>query len=69
VNVCGDGFSCFFSGQNYHCCPTGDESEDESVRGECPDYTVALLDAVGKPIRCSSLGNQCPPGVIKQLSN
>jgi hypothetical protein len=57
-NVCGDGYSCFFSGLNYHCCPSGDET-NERDQGECPDYTFAILDSNGKSIRCSSLGKEC----------
>jgi len=59
-NVCGEGYSCFFSGINYHCCPSGDETADKHQRGECPDYTFAVLDSVGKPVHCSTLGKECP---------
>lgn len=58
--MCGEGYSCFFTGLDYHCCPSVDDIEDIKSHGECPDYAFAFLDSYGKQIRCSSIGKQCP---------
>lgn len=70
--VCGEGYSCYFSGYNYHCCPTNDkdfeqqhenknENSNEQIESEkCPDGTFMVLNLEGNPIQCNPNLNQCP---------
>ncbi|KAK0396865.1 hypothetical protein QR680_001890 [Steinernema hermaphroditum] len=54
--VCGKGYSCFFSGYNYQCCPQGEDEEEEPL--ECPMNALTVLDAVGDPVKCDKA--KCP---------
>uniref|UniRef100_A0A7E4ZY12 EGF-like domain-containing protein n=1 Tax=Panagrellus redivivus TaxID=6233 RepID=A0A7E4ZY12_PANRE len=59
-NVCGRGYSCFFSGFNYACCPTAQEDYDEFNGTECPEGSIAVVDAVGAAVRCNHRTGRCP---------
>uniref|UniRef100_A0A1I8AH45 Secreted protein n=1 Tax=Steinernema glaseri TaxID=37863 RepID=A0A1I8AH45_9BILA len=54
--VCGKGYSCFFSGYNYQCCPQGEEEEEDPL--ECPMNALTVLDAMGDPVKCEKA--KCP---------
>ena len=59
--VCGRGFSCFFSGFNYQCCPTAEEDYDEQIGTvECPAGSLSILDSTGNLLRCNPRTGQCP---------
>ncbi|CAD5215884.1 unnamed protein product [Bursaphelenchus okinawaensis] len=59
IDVCGKGYSCFFSGFNYQCCPTNEE-EAPPPHVDCPRGAMAVLDSAGYPVKCSTLGIYCP---------
>ncbi|CAD5221851.1 unnamed protein product [Bursaphelenchus xylophilus] len=59
VDVCGKGYSCFFSGFNYQCCPSNEEEAIPS-HADCPRGAMAVLDSSGYPVKCSTLGIYCP---------
>uniref|UniRef100_A0AC34Q2C5 Uncharacterized protein n=1 Tax=Panagrolaimus sp. JU765 TaxID=591449 RepID=A0AC34Q2C5_9BILA len=59
--VCGRGYSCYFGGFNYRCCPTADEDYDDSLHGaDCPLGSLNVLDATGTPIKCNPRNGKCP---------
>lgn len=63
--VCGKGYSCFFSGFNYQCCPTSIEDElndkKQTIINECPQDSFAVLSANGHLIKCNVKdGIKCP---------
>lgn len=74
--VCGKGYSCYFSGFNYQCCPTNDEDNEDNhnhqyeseqendneqiENAECPDATFMVLNLNGNPIKCNPSSNKCP---------
>uniref|UniRef100_A0A914Y8X4 Uncharacterized protein n=1 Tax=Panagrolaimus superbus TaxID=310955 RepID=A0A914Y8X4_9BILA len=59
--VCGRGFSCFFSGFNYQCCPTAEEDYDEQIGTvECPTGSLSILDSTGNLLRCNPRTGGCP---------
>jgi len=55
--ACGKGYSCFFSGFNYQCCPTAEEDYD--YLGECPLGSEAVLTPDRKMMECNQK-KQCP---------
>uniref|UniRef100_A0A915CQP9 Uncharacterized protein n=1 Tax=Ditylenchus dipsaci TaxID=166011 RepID=A0A915CQP9_9BILA len=57
--VCGRGYSCYFSGFNYQCCPTAEEEEQHS-EAECPQGSFSVLSANGSPLLCNPRTLQCP---------
>jgi len=71
--TCGRGYSCYFSGFNYRCCPTAEEDYDDSVHGtDCPLGSLNVLDSQGSPLRCNPRTGRCQNGnqfCSKQNSN
>ncbi|KAE9556526.1 hypothetical protein FO519_000220 [Halicephalobus sp. NKZ332] len=71
--TCGRGYSCYFSGFNYRCCPTAEEDYDDKLHGaDCPLGSLNVLDSEGSPIRCNPRTGKCPNGnefCWKQNSN
>lgn len=68
--VCGKGYSCYFSGYNYQCCPTAEEEEkitefftqkqtNQAAKDECPNGSFIILELDGKHIKCNNK-TKCP---------
>ncbi|VDM39033.1 unnamed protein product [Toxocara canis] len=57
--ICGKGYSCYFSGFNYQCCPS-DEDDDNGASLECPVPAFTVLGNDGSAIRCDLRSRPCP---------
>ena len=56
--VCGKGYSCFYSGFNYQCCPTAAD-EDPQSPGSCPLGSYTVTDSDAEALKCDHK-QQCP---------
>ncbi|KHJ99176.1 hypothetical protein OESDEN_00838 [Oesophagostomum dentatum] len=56
--VCGEGYSCFFSGMNYMCCPTNEPPSSNQLA--CPAHSLTVLDPSGLPLKCDTWTHACP---------
>lgn len=57
--LCGPGYSCYFSGTNYQCCPTEEGINLDSTL-ECPSPSVTILTDAGLPLICTPGLHACP---------
>uniref|UniRef100_A0A915PDK8 Uncharacterized protein n=1 Tax=Setaria digitata TaxID=48799 RepID=A0A915PDK8_9BILA len=57
--LCGSGYSCYFSGTNYQCCPTEEEINSDSIL-ECPSPSITILTDAGLPLICTPGLHDCP---------
>lgn len=55
---CGKGYACFFSGYNYHCCPSDEDDRDAAL--ECPSPALTVLNDKGIPMKCDLEAKRCP---------
>lgn len=64
--VCGRGYSCYFSGFNYQCCPTADEDDEEhdEPHHECPAESFTVLSSNGAPLKCNPRTKRCPEATM-----
>lgn len=57
--LCGPGYSCYFSGTNYQCCPTEEEIDLDTIL-ECPSPGITILTDAGLPLICIPGLHDCP---------
>lgn len=57
--LCGPGYSCYFSGTNYQCCPVEEEINLDSIL-ECPSPSITILTDAGLPLICTPGLHDCP---------
>lgn len=57
--ICGPGFTCFFSGINYQCCPAEEDGKlNRIVR--CPSFSLTVLTNAGLLLPCNPGFQDCP---------
>uniref|UniRef100_A0A158Q7H1 Uncharacterized protein n=1 Tax=Elaeophora elaphi TaxID=1147741 RepID=A0A158Q7H1_9BILA len=65
--LCGPGYSCYFSGTNYQCCPIEDEINLDSLL-ECPSPSITILTDAGLPLICTPGLQDCPQSSMQCLN-
>ncbi|KAL3981719.1 hypothetical protein ACH3XW_44215 [Acanthocheilonema viteae] len=65
--LCGPGYSCYFSGTNYQCCPTEEEINLDSIL-ECPSPSITILTDAGLPLICTPSLHDCPQSSMQCLN-
>ncbi|CAG9537147.1 unnamed protein product [Cercopithifilaria johnstoni] len=65
--LCGSGYSCYFSGTNYQCCPTEEEINFDSIL-ECPSPGITILTDGGLPLICTPDLHDCPQSSMQCLN-
>ncbi|VIO86178.1 Uncharacterized protein BM_BM10902 [Brugia malayi] len=65
--LCGPGYSCYFSGTNYQCCPTEEGINLDSTL-ECPSPSVTILTDAGLPLICTPGLHACPQSSMQCLN-
>ncbi|VDM95887.1 unnamed protein product [Thelazia callipaeda] len=62
--ICAPGYSCYFSGTNYQCCPAEEELNSDNIL-ECPSTSITVLTDAGLPITCVPTVNDCPQSTMQ----
>ncbi|VDK82745.1 unnamed protein product [Litomosoides sigmodontis] len=65
--LCGPGYSCYFSGTNYQCCPSDEEINLNSIL-ECPPPSITILTDAGLPLICTPGLHNCPQSSMQCLN-
>ncbi|OZC05014.1 hypothetical protein X798_08007 [Onchocerca flexuosa] len=65
--LCGPGYSCYFSGTNYQCCPTQEEIDLDTIL-ECPSPGITILTDAGLPLICIRGLHDCPQSSMQCLN-